>query len=254
VAGLLASFWLFYLATGQARARVAAEGGSRAKSAFLATMSHELRTPLNAIGGYVDLMQLEVPGPLTERQREYLTRVQRAQQHLLGLINDVLNFARLDAGRVTFSAVAAQVAEIVNDAAAMVALQAEQQGLTFDIDGGPDLQVVCDPEKLRQVLLNLYSNALKFTPRGGSVTTRWRSVGSSVEISVADTGTGIPQDRLEHVFEPFLQVDADLTRQQQGTGLGLAISRELSRGMGGEIRLTSTVGEGSTFVVTLPRA
>lgn len=253
VAGLLASLWLFRLARGQARARAVAEHANQSKSLFLATMSHELRTPLNAIGGYVDLILLGVAGPVSEQQEGYLKRVMRAQKHLLGLINDVLNFAKLDAGRVQFNNRPVSVADAVGEAASMVALQATQFGLNFTVAGGPDVQLVCDPEKLRQILLNLYSNALKFTPRGGAVATRWQADEGTVEILVSDTGTGIEADRMAEIFEPFLQVDADLTRQGEGTGLGLSISRELARGMGGDIRVTSTPGAGSTFIVSLPQ-
>ncbi|HSJ23419.1 MAG TPA: CHASE domain-containing protein [Longimicrobiales bacterium] len=253
IAGLLGTLWLFRLARGQARARAVAEHANQAKSLFLATMSHELRTPLNAIGGYVDLILLGVAGPVSDKQDEYLTRVMRAQKHLLGLINDVLNFAKLDAGRVHFNARPVSAGDAVGEAASMVAVQAEQLGLNFTVAGGPDVQAVCDPEKLRQILLNLYSNALKFTPRGGAVATRWQAVDSVVEILVSDTGTGIEPDRVDEIFEPFLQVDADLTRQGEGTGLGLSISRALARGMGGDIRVTSTPGAGSTFIVSLPR-
>jgi signal transduction histidine kinase len=252
--GLLVSLLLFWLARGQARARTAAESASQAKSAFLATMSHELRTPLNAIGGYTDLMQMRIPGPLTAQQEQYLVRVQRAQRHLLGLINDVLNYAKLDAGHVHFVTEPVRPHEVVADAHAMIALQAEEQGLDFSIRGGPDTTALCDGEKLRQIMLNLYSNALKFTPRGGSVETYWSIAGDMVEIHVSDTGVGIPPERQQQIFEAFLQVDADLTRQQQGTGLGLSISLELARGMGGDLRVRSVPGTGSTFTVAVPRA
>jgi two-component system, OmpR family, sensor kinase len=251
--GVLVSMLLFWLAWEQARARVAAESANVAKSMFLASMSHELRTPLNAIGGYIDLMRLGIPGPLTEQQEQYLARAQRAQTHLLGLINDVLNFSKLDAGRVRFAAEPVRPGDIVGEAAAMVALQAELAGIDFSVTGGPDVMVVADDEKVRQVLLNLYSNALKFTGAGGRVTTHWSAAGDMVEIHVTDTGIGIDPDRHQEIFEPFLQVDADLTRQQQGTGLGLSISRELARGMDGDLRVRSSPGQGSTFTLSLPR-
>jgi signal transduction histidine kinase len=250
--GLVASLWLFYLATGQSRARMEAESGNRTKSAFLATMSHELRTPLNAIGGYVDLIRLGVAGPVTSQQQSYLERVQRAQQHLLGLINDVLNYAKLDAGRVTYDPRIIPVGDAVGDAAAMVTGQADQQGIRFVVDDGPAVELCCDREKLRQILLNLYSNAIKFTPVGGEVRTGWEVAGAHVAITVLDTGIGIPGEELENIFEPFLQVDAHLTRQQQGTGLGLSISRELARGMGGDLVAASGQGEGSRFTLTVP--
>jgi signal transduction histidine kinase len=254
LAGLLASGWLFVLARGQTRARAAAEQANRAKSAFLATMSHELRTPLNAIGGYIDLMQLGVPGPTTDVQRHYLTRMQRAQQHLLTLITDVLDFARIDAGRVEYRLGCVPVAEAVTDALPLVDVQAREKRLDLNTRGGADVQVHADPERLRQILVNLLSNAVKFTDPGGRIDVHWLPVDDTVEIHVSDTGIGIPDDRLDSIFEPFLQLDGDFNRRRSGAGLGLAISRDLAHGMGGEIRATSAVGAGSTFVLSMPRS
>jgi signal transduction histidine kinase len=254
LAGLLASAWLFALAIGQSRARRSAEQASRAKSSFLATMSHELRTPLNAIGGYVDLLQLGIAGPVTEQQQRFLERVNRAQLHLLALINDVLDFARIDAGRIDYRLASLRVRAAVADAVALVQLQADDKGVILSTRPGPDHAVLADPERLRQILLNLLSNAIKFTERGGRIEIGWREQNGRVEVSVTDTGIGIPADRLGIIFEPFLQVDGDLTRVRQGAGLGLAISRDLARGMGGEIRVASEPGEGSTFVLSLPGA
>jgi signal transduction histidine kinase len=254
LAGLLASMWLFALARGQTRARAAAEQANRAKSAFLATMSHELRTPLNAIGGYVDLMQLGVPGPTTAVQRQYLARVQRAQQHLLTLINDVLDFARIDAGRVEYRLVHVPVGEAVADALSLVDVQAREKRLQLNTRGQADVHAHADPERLRQILVNLLSNAVKFTDADGRIDVEWLAVDDAVEIGVSDTGIGIPQECLESVFEPFLQLDGDFKRRQSGAGLGLAISRDLARGMGGEITASSVVAVGSTFVLSIPKA
>jgi signal transduction histidine kinase len=251
LAGLLASVWLFALARGQTRARSAAEQASRAKSAFLATMSHELRTPLNAIGGYVDLMQLGVPGPTTAVQRHYLTRVQRAQQHLLTLINDVLDFARIDAGRVEYRLGHVPVGEAVADALSLVDMQAREKRLQLNTRGKADVQVHADPERLRQILVNLLSNAVKFTDADGRIDVEWLAVEDAVEIRVSDTGIGIPQECLESIFEPFLQLDGDFNRRRSGAGLGLAISRDLARGMSGEITASSVVAVGSTFVLSM---
>jgi signal transduction histidine kinase len=254
IAGLLASAWLFSLALGQARARIAAEAASRAKSGFLATMSHELRTPLNAIGGYVDLIRLDIAGPTTEQQQQYLHRVQRAQQHLLGMINDVLNFARLDAGRVEYQLRPVRIPELVKEAGQLIAPLAEQKGLHFVTLNGPDIAGRGDAEKVRQILLNLLSNAVKFTDAGGTVETSWISQNGALDIRVRDTGIGVPAERLESIFDPFLQLDADLTRMRQGTGLGLSIARELARGMDGEITVQSIPGKGSTFTFRMPLA
>jgi signal transduction histidine kinase len=231
LAGLLVSGWLYWLARAQASARRSAETANRAKSVFLATMSHELRTPLNAIGGYVDLLDLGVAGPVTGQQREYLARVQRAQQHLLGLINSILNFARLEAGGVSFHREAVSLAPLVAEAETFVTPLVAEKQLAFAIQGGPPLTVLADPEKVRQILLNLLSNAIKFTNPGGRITMRWESSDRSALLHVDDTGIGIALDQLERIFDPFVQVDPDLTRTRMGTGLGLAISRELARRM-----------------------
>jgi signal transduction histidine kinase len=215
-------------------------------------MSHELRTPLNAIGGYADLLQLEVAGPVLPQQREYLVRVQRAQQHLLGLINNILNFAKLEAGGVQFTVTAVPLQPIIAEAQSLVAPQLAARDIRFQVQPGPDAAVAADTEKVRQILLNLLSNAVKFTEPGGRVDVDWRVNGRTALIRVRDTGIGIPSDRLDHIFDPFVQVDADLARTRQGTGLGLAIARELAQRMGGDITVESAVGKGTTFTVQLP--
>ncbi|MES2521449.1 MAG: PAS domain-containing sensor histidine kinase [Gemmatimonadota bacterium] len=238
-------------------ARAAAELANRSKSEFLAVMSHELRTPLNAIGGYAELMELGVRGPTTEEQREDLGRIQRSQRHLLGLVNEVLNYTRLEAGTVRYDVADVRVGDAVADAQALVAPQARAKGLVVEAtDCVADLMVRADPEKLRQVLVNLLSNAVKFTgARDGALGTfrvTCDAAGDRVRITVGDTGIGIAPEKLDSVFEPFVQVRADLTRTAEGTGLGLAISRDLARGMGGELTVESTVGVGSRFTLTLP--
>jgi signal transduction histidine kinase len=250
-AGIVASLWLFSLAFGQARARAAAEAANRAKSGFLANMSHELRTPLNAIGGYVDLLQLEVPGPLNEQQKGYLQRVQRAQHHLLALINDVLNYAKLEAGRVEYRSGSVHIPDVVAEAESYIAPLAAQKGIHFVHGRGPVVEAAGDVEKVRQVLINLLSNAVKFTEPGGTVETTWSARDGNAFIHVRDTGVGVAEDRLESIFEPFVQVDADLTRMHQGTGLGLSIARELARGMHGDITVRSRPGAGSTFTLRM---
>jgi PAS domain S-box-containing protein len=233
-------------------ARAEAEAANRAKSQFLASMSHELRTPLNAIGGYVDLIQMELRGPVTAQQQLDLERVKRAQQHLLGLINDVLNFAKLEAGRIELRVERVGLDGVLDDVEALIAPQAAARGIGFSpspTDGG--VAVRADREKLEQVLLNLLSNAVKFTAPGGTVGVDWAREGEGVRIRVRDTGCGIPADKLMSIFEPFVQVDPDLTRTRQGTGLGLAISRELARAMGGDITVESVPGQGSTFTIHL---
>jgi PAS domain S-box-containing protein len=243
-------------------ARAAAEAANAAKSQFLSTMSHELRTPLNAIQGYAELLSMGIRGPTTDAQQEDFARIGRASQHLMSLITDILNFARLDAGQVEFHIERVPLAPLVADLEMLVGRQIAAKALRYDHDScAPDTPdrphlVRADPEKLRQVLLNLLTNAVKFTAPGGCVTLACENVSEHVvSIRVSDTGRGIPADQLERVFEPFVQIDRHRTHEsQQGVGLGLAISRDLARRMGGDLTVTSAVGEGSTFTLTLPRA
>jgi PAS domain S-box-containing protein len=237
------------------RARREAEAANRAKSDFLATMSHELRTPLNAIGGYAQLLEMELRGPLTPEQREDLERIRRSQAHLLGLINAVLNFARLEAGRVTYELSDVHLEPLLREAVSLMEPQARAQGLTLaPVAAEGTLLAHADPEKVRQVVLNLLSNAVKFTPAGGTVSVSCALVGRDrVALRVTDTGIGIPAGQLARVFDPFVQVGRGLTSAHEGAGLGLSISRDLARGMGGDLTAESAVGVGSTFTLVLPR-
>jgi len=238
------------------RARAEAERANSAKSEFLTVMSHELRTPLNAIVGHAQLIELGVYGPVTQDQLMALDRIQRSQRHLLGLINGVLNYAKIDAGAVLYYISDVHVDESLATCEALTAPQARMKRLDFQcLRCDPRLTARVDAEKLQQILLNLFSNAIKFTDTGGRVTSRcMRLDDSRIAIEVTDTGRGIPADQLERVFEPFVQIDTKLTRAGEGTGLGLSISRELARGMGGELTVRSALGAGSTFTLTLPAA
>ena len=238
------------------RARAEAEAANEAKSEFLATMSHELRTPLNAIAGYVDILAMGIRGPITDSQREDLGRIRKNGRYLLALINDILNFARLEAGQVQFTTSDVDVHELLVGLEPIVAPQLAAGGVTYFCElGEPGVRVRADQERVRQILLNLLTNAIKFTAAGGSVTTACGCSDDTVWLRVTDTGRGIERDKLERIFEPFVQVDRHLTNvSQQGVGLGLAISRDLARRMDGDITAESEVGKGSTFVLSLPRA
>jgi signal transduction histidine kinase len=236
------------------RARSEAEAANRAKADFLTTMSHELRTPLNAIGGYAQLMEMGVHGPVTSEQHEALRRVQRSQQHLLSLINDVLNFAKLEAGRVTYDIGRVPVRDLLAGLDSLLAPQLAAKSQRFTCaECDSTLAVAADAEKTQQIMLNLLSNAIKFTPEKGEIRVAARAQNDSVHIDVSDTGIGIPSDRSEAVFEPFVQLARGASSAREGTGLGLAISRDLARAMNGDLTFTSAPGSGSTFTLTLPR-
>ena len=233
-------------------AQKAAEEASAAKSQFLAIMSHELRTPLNAIAGYVDLMLAKVQGPLTEQQSEALNRVKRSQQALLVLINNVLNFVKVDAGHIELNVVDGRASDIVRAVEPLVVPQLEARGLRYSFKCNNGARVLADPEKTQQILLNLISNAIKFTEPGGEVTLDCDGDHHHVHFEVIDTGAGIPTDKQKAIFEPFVQLDRTLSSGHEGVGLGLAISRDLARQMNGKLTVKSQPGKGSRFTLTLP--
>jgi signal transduction histidine kinase len=235
-------------------ARAQAEVANAAKSEFLANMSHELRTPLNAIGGYADLMIGEVRGPITEAQHADLERIKRNQQHLLGLINDILNFAKVEAGSVQFEPIEVSMNERLGELEALIAPQVQQKGLHYEyVCCDSKFTAYTDPDRLQQILLNLLSNAIKFTPVGGKIAVVCRATKDFMKVRVTDTGPGIPRDKLDYIFEPFVQLARGRSATVVGTGLGLAISRDLARAMGGDLTVHSRVGRGSTFILSLPR-
>ena len=236
-------------------ARESAEEANRAKTQFLATMSHELRTPLNAISGYAELLSLGLRGPTTPEQQEDLGRIMRSQRHLLSVINDILNFARLEAGHVEYHITTVRANDLLGDLESLIRpqLAAKQLELSW-APVGDDILVRADSEKVRQVLLNLLANAVKFTAPGGRIRVECSHDESRVYVRVSDTGIGIPVDRRGAIFEPFVQLHRTLAQPAEGTGLGLAISRDLARGMGGELTVESEPGKGSTFTLVLDRA
>ncbi|MDB4888593.1 MAG: sensor protein [Gemmatimonadetes bacterium] len=236
-------------------ARSEAEIANRAKDDFLALVSHELRSPLGSIANNAQMLAMEICGPVTEKQRLALQRIDRSQKHLLTLIQQLLDLKQIAVGHMAFNIGAVSPVEVLEDASAIVDWQFEKKlHVTFECsDDLRQLRVRADPDKLRQILVNLLTNAAKFTPAGGSVTIGCEADEDRVHITIRDSGIGIPLSYQESVFEPFIQVRDSRQPSITGTGLGLAISRDLARGMAGELTLESEIGVGSAFTVALPR-
>ena len=230
-----------------------AEAASHARGAFLGMMSHELRTPLNAIGGYVDLIDLEIHGPVTEAQHVDLARIRSNQRYLMGLINDVLNFTKVGSGHLVYDFADIKVRAVLEASVALVEPLIVQKGLIYDgIKCDPKLVIRGDQERVIQILVNLLSNSIKFTEPGGRLAIDCEATENAVLMRVGDSGIGIPPDKLEAIFEPFIQVKGGSTGPESGIGLGLAISRSLARAMHGDLTVESTLGKGARFTLTLP--
>jgi PAS domain S-box-containing protein len=241
-------------ALADARRLAEAESANAAKAEFLTAMSHELRTPLNAIGGYTELLSLGLGGPITPEQVDYLERIRHSQQHLMGIISDLLNFSRIEAGHLSYDIVPTPLIQVIEAVVPLVETQAKTKGVSLIIDPTErDCIALADRAKADQILLNLLSNAIKFTSRGGTVIVRCQTGDKVASIQVTDTGVGIHEDKIEAIFEPFVQLGRSLSSAHEGTGLGLAISRDLARAMNGNLSVVSKVGAGSTFTLTLPR-
>jgi signal transduction histidine kinase len=246
-------------------ARLEAEAASQAKSDFLAIMSHELRTPLNAILGYSELMELGISGDLNDAMRKQVGRIRVSAKHLLGLVNDILDLAKVEAGRLSVAAVPASMSDAVTAAVTLIQPLATAKDLELEtMPVAESLPLyVGDDERVRQILVNLLSNAVKCTQPGGKITVQ--AIASSPDgnaqlhgrnayvcVHVTDTGSGIPEDKIDKIFEPFVQGDTGPTRSQEGSGLGLTIGRRLARAMGGDLTVNSEVGVGSTFTLWMP--
>jgi signal transduction histidine kinase len=234
-------------------ARAEAEAANRAKADFLAAMSHELRTPLNAILGYAQLLQLGLRGPITAEQAEAVQRISTNQRHLQGVVEDILTFSRAERGELPLDIQDVPLDEVLATVHVAIEPQLRQNRLAYEYHPcPPDVVARTDRARLQQVVINFLSNAAKFTPAGGRVTLGCTRENGTAYIRVRDTGIGIPQEKLERIFEPFVQVSEGYTRTAEGSGLGLAISRDLARLMGGDVTVESEVGKGSTFTVSVP--
>jgi signal transduction histidine kinase len=238
---------------GEQAARKEAEAANRIKTELFARLSHEFRTPLHAVSGYLEILQQNIHGGLTHDQRRDVERIHQAQEHLMMLVNMILDFAKLEGGPIELSMAEIPIEETLRAAEMLVEPQFAKKAIAFTHHpGNAELTVFADREKFQQIVLNLLANAMRFTPAGGAVDLDWRIENATLVVRVHDTGPGIPEDKSEQIFEPFVQLREPGSVPSGGTGLGLAISRDLARAMGGDVSVRSTVGRGSVFSVVLP--
>ena len=238
---------------GEQSARKEAEAANRIKTELFARLSHEFRTPLHAVSGYLEILEQNIHGVLTADQRRDVERIHQAQEHLMTLVNMILDFAKLEGGLIELSMAEIPIEETLRSAEALVAPQFAKKAIAYTHHPGEaSATVFADREKVQQILLNLLANAMRFTPSGGAVDLDWRVENDTLLVHVRDTGPGIPEEKAEQIFEPFVQLRAPGSVPSGGTGLGLAISRDLARAMGGDVRVASAVGVGSVFTLLLP--
>lgn len=235
------------------QARSKAEESSHAKSEFLANMSHELRTPLNAIIGFSEMIEAQVAGPLQQKYRDYARDIHGSGTHLLAVINNVLDISRIEAGKLALSRQPVVASELVEECCALIRQQARKAGVRLDVHAG-DIQLQADRTKLKQALINILANAIKFTGEGGSVTVRTSETADAVEFAISDTGIGMNAGDIAVALQRFQQVDGSHTRKYGGTGLGLPIAKSLVELHGGTLTITSSRGKGTTVVIRIPRA
>jgi PAS domain S-box-containing protein len=238
---------------GEQAARKEAEAANRIKTELFARLSHEFRTPLHAVSGYLEILQQNIHGGLTLDQRRDVERIHQAQEHLMALVNMILDFAKLEGGPIELSMAEIPIEETLRAADALLEPQFAKKAITYTHHSGDaTLTAFADREKVQQIILNLLANAMRFTPAGGAVDMDWRIENDNVVVRVRDTGPGIPDAKTEQIFEPFVQLREPGSVPSGGTGLGLAISRDLARAMGGDVNVKSSVGAGSVFTLTLP--
>ena len=241
------------LAENYEQEKIRAEEANQSKSEFLANMSHELRTPLNAINGFSDIMKKELFGPLGDpRYAEYVNDILFSGQHLLSLINDILDMSKIEAGKMTLNTEAMQMNDMISQVIRIVRGRAEENRLRLVYEESTLPEIEADPRAVKQILLNLSTNAIKFTPEGGVVSLAVEPKSAGLIIRVSDTGIGISEDDIARLAQPFEQIDSQHSRQHEGTGLGLALSKSLVELHGGNFKIESVVGQGTTVIFTLP--